>query len=68
LFSRQILFFILLVDIYLFMKKLNSKQEGTIEILAALLVLFSAMLDPKISLAISVVALAALGIWKFLEK
>jgi len=50
------------------MKKLNSKQEGTIEILAALLVLFSAMLDPKISLAISVVALAALGIWKFLEK
>jgi hypothetical protein len=50
------------------MKKLNSKQEGTIEIFAALLVLFSAMIDPKISVILSIVALAALGIWKFLEK
>jgi hypothetical protein len=50
------------------MKKINSKQEGTLEILVAIFVMFSAMLDPKISLAISITALAALGIWKFLEK
>ena len=47
---------------------MNSKTEGTIAIIAALLVLFSAMLDPRISLTISVVALAAFGIYKFLQK
>jgi hypothetical protein len=50
------------------MKHLNSKQEGTIAILAAILVLFSAMIDPRVSLAISIVALAAIGMWKLLEK
>ena len=47
---------------------MNSKTEGTIAIVAALLVLFSAMWDPRISLTISVVTLAAFGIYKFLQK
>jgi hypothetical protein len=50
------------------MKKISPKQEGTIAIIAAILVLFSAMVDPKISLVISIVAFAAFGVWKFLEK
>jgi hypothetical protein len=50
------------------MKKLTSKQEGTIAMIAAIFVLFSAMIDPRISLAISVIALAALGIRKYLER
>jgi hypothetical protein len=36
--------------------------------LAALLVLFSAMLDPLISLALSIVALLALGVYNFVFK
>jgi hypothetical protein len=44
---------------------MNTKTEGTLAVLAALLVLFSAMWDPRISVAISIVALVALGIYKF---
>jgi hypothetical protein len=47
---------------------MNSKTEGTIAILAALLVLFSAMWDPRVSVVVSIVALAALGIYKFVQK
>ena len=47
---------------------MNNKTEGTIAIIAALLVLFSAMWDPRISVAVSIVALAALGIYKFMQK
>jgi hypothetical protein len=47
---------------------LNAKTEGTIAIVAAMLVLFSALWDPRISIAVSVVALAALGIYKFVQK
>jgi len=47
---------------------MNTRTEGTIAILAALLVLFSAMLDARISVAISVAALAALSIYKFVQK
>ena len=47
---------------------MNSKTEGTIAILAALLVLFSAMWDPRVSVVVSIVALAAFGIYKFVLK
>jgi hypothetical protein len=47
---------------------MNTKTEGTLVILAALLVLFSAMWDPRISVAVSVAALAALGVYKFVYK
>ena len=47
---------------------MNTKTEGTIAIVAAILVLFSAMWDPRISVAISVVALVALGIYRFTLK
>jgi hypothetical protein len=48
--------------------KMNARTEGTIAIVAALLVLFSAMWDPRISVAISVIALATLGIYRFAQK
>jgi hypothetical protein len=48
--------------------QMNTKTEGTIAILAALLVLLSAMWDPRISVAISVIALAALGVYRFVRK
>ena len=47
---------------------MNPKTEGTIAILAALLVLFSAMLDPRVSAALAVVGLLALGIYKWVQK
>ena len=47
---------------------MNNKTEGTIAIIAALLVLFSAMWDPRISAAVAIVALAALGVYKFMQK
>jgi hypothetical protein len=47
---------------------MNSKTEGTIAIAAALLVLFSAMWDPRISVAVSVVALAGFGLYRFMQK
>jgi hypothetical protein len=47
---------------------MNAKTEGTIAILAALLVLFSAMWDPRVSIAVSVVALVGLGIYKFAQR
>ncbi len=46
---------------------MNSKTEGTIAILAALFVLLSAMWDPRISVVISLVSLAVLGIYKFTQ-
>jgi hypothetical protein len=36
---------------------MNAKTEGTIAIIAALLVLFSAMWESRVSIAVSVVAL-----------
>ncbi len=47
---------------------MNTRTEGTIAIVAALLVLFSAMWDPRISVAISVVALVAFGVYRFVQK
>jgi len=49
------------------MKKLDSKQEGTFAIIAALIVLFSAMWDPIVSVIVSLVALVLYGIYKFMQ-
>ena len=45
-------------------KIMSNKTLGTISILAAGLALFSALLNPKISLTISVLALVGLGLWQ----
>jgi hypothetical protein len=47
---------------------MNAKTEGTIAIVVAFFVLFSALWDPRISVVVSVVALAALGLYKFVHK
>jgi hypothetical protein len=47
---------------------MNSKTEGIINSLAALLVLFTAMLDPRVSVGIAVVALIGLAMYKFRSK
>jgi hypothetical protein len=46
---------------------MNTKTEGTIAIVAALIVLLSAMWDARISVAISVLALVALGIFRLVQ-
>jgi hypothetical protein len=47
---------------------MNTKIEGTLAIIAALIVLFSAMWNPLVSVTISIAALAALGVYKFMQK
>jgi hypothetical protein len=47
---------------------LNAKTEGAFAILAAFIVLFSAMWDPRISVGLSVVALVGFGIYRFATK
>ena len=47
---------------------MNTKTEGILAIIAALIVLFSAMWDPRISATVSIVALLAFGIYKFAQK
>jgi hypothetical protein len=47
---------------------MNARTEGAIAIAAALLVLFSAMWDPRVSVVVSIVALVALGVYKFVQK
>ena len=47
---------------------MNARTEGTLAILAALLVLFSAMWDARISAIVAVVALVALGVYNFVQK
>jgi hypothetical protein len=47
---------------------MNTKREGTLAIIAAFIVLFSAMWDPRISVAVSVVALAAFSVYRFMQK
>ena len=47
---------------------MNARTEGTIAIVVALFVLLSAMWDPRISVVVSVVALAALGVYKLVQK
>jgi hypothetical protein len=47
---------------------MNARTEGAIAIAAALIVLFSAMWDARISVGVSVVALVALGVYRFVQK
>jgi hypothetical protein len=47
---------------------MNTKTEKIMALVAALLILFSAMWDARISIAVSIVALAAFGIYKLLNK
>ncbi len=50
------------------MKKLNAKKEGMLSIIAALIVLFSSLWDPKISMLFSVVALVSFSMYKFNKR
>ena len=47
---------------------MNTKTEGTFAIIAALIVLFSAMWNPLVSVAVSAAALIGFGIHKFVQK
>ena len=47
---------------------MNTKTEGTLAVIAALIVLFSAMWNPVISVVLSTVALMAFGIYKYIQK
>ena len=47
---------------------MNTKTEGTFAIVAALIVLFSAMWNPLVSVAVSVVALVGFGVYKYMQK
>ena len=47
---------------------MNTKTEGTFAIIAALIVLFSAMWNPLVSVAVSVLAMAAYGVYKFIQN
>jgi hypothetical protein len=47
---------------------MNDSTEGLISSLAAILVLFTAMLDPRLSIAIAAAALTGLAAYKFLSR
>ena len=47
---------------------MNTKTEGTIEIIAALIVLFSAMWNPWVSVVVSLFALLSFGAYKLVQK
>lgn len=47
---------------------MNTKTEGTIAILPALLVLYSSLWDPRISVMVSLVGLLALVVYLFLQN
>ena len=47
---------------------MSDQTEAAISVAAALLVLFSAMLDPRVSIGLAVVFLVGLAIYKFLWK
>ena len=46
---------------------MNDDREGTLAVVASLLVLFTAMIEPVISASIAVIVLAGAGIWKLLR-
>lgn len=48
------------------MGMMSKRTEGTVEASAAILVLFAAMLDPRISVVLSLLALTGLAIYHFL--
>ena len=47
---------------------MNARTESVLAIVAAILVLLSAMWDARVSIAISVVALLALAVYKFATR
>jgi hypothetical protein len=47
---------------------MNTNTEGTFAIIAALIVLLSAMWNPLVSVTVAVVALLGFGIYKYLQK
>jgi len=47
---------------------MSPKTLGTISIIAALLVLFSAMLNPIVSVSVAIIALIGLGAYQLLGK
>jgi hypothetical protein len=47
---------------------MKNRIEGTFEILSALLVLFTAMLDPRISIILSISLLAIFGLYKLFKR
>ncbi len=44
---------------------MNNKTEATLSAIAAIFVIFVALLDPRISVALSVIFLIALSVFKF---
>lgn len=52
----------------MYMAKLRPRQEGTFAIIAAIIVLFSAMLDPQVSLIIAIAALVLFSMYSFMKK
>ena len=47
---------------------MTQKTQGTVSIVAAVLVLFCSMWDPEVSIIIAVVALALLGVWELVTQ
>lgn len=47
---------------------MDAKTEGTLAIIAALIVLFSAMWDARVSAIVSIAALVAFGVYSFMQK
>jgi hypothetical protein len=47
---------------------MSNKTEATVNGLAAILVLFTAMLDPRVSIGLAVLFLIGLAIYKFRIK
>lgn len=50
------------------LRMMSERTEAIISLLAALLVLFSAMFDPRISLGLAIAFLAILAGYKFLQS
>jgi hypothetical protein len=42
---------------------MSPKTEGSLAIAASILVLFTAMMDPRVSVVVSVLAMLSFGIW-----
>lgn len=47
---------------------MDNRTEGTLAVLAALLVLFSALLDPRISAGIALALLVGMAVFKLTRK
>ena len=50
------------------MKKITAKDEGTLGVITALLVLFTAMADPLMSVMVAIGAILLFSIYKFTQK